>query len=342
MDQNGYSANLSFQQQLATAAQFSGPGTNYAFTHPAIASTSAYSPSTRTDQTQSGYFGGIMYPRPGSPYVATGTTTLQTSALDSRVAAVFTGSDPLTASTSGINSLTINFGAVGGARAVGRSAFIDDNIFGAIESAGAAAQINGVTLPASTNQANASELGLVSSATVTPSPTAFPGVGFCDCQYLKWGYWTGEINQANSTNTAATRSDRAFINTFVAGVPTGASDVATLAGQAVTASYSGHAIGSVANNGTSYVAAGNFNASYNFATKAGSLSISNFDGRNVTGAVGALTGSSYSGALSGQGTTGQFGGTFYGPMAANTGGNFAFRSTSATLYFASGIFAGKR
>lgn len=150
------------------------------------------------------------------------------------------------------------------------------------------------------------------------------------------------MDQVNSTNTAVTWSDRAFNDTFVAGVPTTASDIATLAGQAVTGSYSGHAIGSVVNSGSSYVAAGNFVATSNFVSQTGTLAINNFDGKNITGDVGSLAGPNYSGALDGAGVTGQFGGTFYGPMAADTGGNFAIRSTTASPYFASGIFAGKQ
>src|SRR5262249_30848134 len=154
----------------------------------------------------------------------------------------------------------------------------------------------------------------------------------CDCQYLQWGFWTGQLNQVNSTNTAITRSDRAFINTWLAGIPTSSADIATLAGQAVTGSYAGAAYGSVFNNGSSYIAAGNFNATYNFATQNGTFNISNFDGKSF-GASGpaplAASGNQnvYAGALTGTGLTGQFAGSFYGPQAANTGGTFAVRNT---------------
>jgi hypothetical protein len=172
---------------------------------------------------------------------------------------------------------------------------------------------------------------------------AVQGVNFCDCQFLKWGYWTGQLNQVNSTNTAVTRSDRAFINTFVAGVPTSTSDLVSLAGQAVIGNYSGQAVGSVFNNGASYVSVGNFNGQYNFATQAGNVAITNFDGKNFSSGTGImpLSSANYSGSLNGSGVSGQFAGTFYGPQAANTGGNFAVRSTTTTPYFASGIFAGK-
>jgi hypothetical protein len=343
VDQNTYTTSDTFQQQLATASQFNGSNTNYAFNHPAVATgLPSTVPASRTTQTQTGYFGGVMYPRPGNPYVAAGNATMQTNATTNRVAVNFTGADPFTPSTSGINSLAINFGNVAG-QSFARTAFIDDRVFGAAESPDTRSQINGTGLPLPTQEANAPLLGLVSSDTVPIPNGAIQGVNFCDCQFLKWGYWTGQLNQVNSTNTAITRSDRAFINTFVVGTPTSTADIASLAGQAVTGNYSGHAVGSVFNNGASYVSAGTFNGQYNFATQVGSVTISNFDGKTFSGSGPApLTGANYSGTLNGSGVTGGFNGTFYGPQAANTGGGFAVRSTTTTPYLASGIFAGKR
>src|SRR5205823_4828564 len=75
-------------------------------------------------------------------------------------------------------------------------------------------------------------------------------------------------------------------NPWLAGVPTSTADIASLAGQAVTGNYSGSAFGSVFNNGSSYLAAGNFNGQYNFATQTGSVAITNFDGRNFSSPVG--------------------------------------------------------
>jgi hypothetical protein len=42
------------------------------------------------------------------------------------------------------------------------------------------------------------------------------------------------------------------------------------------------------------------------------------------------------------GITGSINGSFYGPMAAETGGNFNFRTTAGLTYLTSGIFAAKR
>jgi hypothetical protein len=111
--------------------------------------------------------------------------------------------------------------------------------------------------------------------------------------------------------------------------------------------FTGNALGSVSNNGANYLAAGGFTNTYNFGTQTGTVAISNFDNRNFSGPVtaAAFAGrtSSYAGNLSGSGVTGAVQGTFFGPGAAETGGNFAVQSLPGVpTYLASGIFAGKR
>ena len=100
------------------------------------------------------------------------------------------------------------------------------------------------------------------------------------------------------------------------------------------------------NNGASYLASGGFNASYNFATQNASFGITNFDGKNfaASGRV-PLSGANYSANFAGSasGFAARINGTFYGPMAAETGGSFALQAVPGTTpYLASGIFAGKR
>ena len=83
-----------------------------------------------------------------------------------------------------------------------------------------------------------------------------------------------------------------------------------------------------------YVAAGGLNATYNFGTRVGSFAVNNYDGRSLalTGTP-TTSGASYKiGITSVPGIAGSFSGSFYGPVAANTGGNFNFHT----------IFAAKR
>ena len=96
------------------------------------------------------------------------------------------------------------------------------------------------------------------------------------------------------------------------------------------------------NSGASYLASGGFTNTYNFGNHTGAFTISNFDGKTVSGTVNGL-GAGYSGALSGSGLTGSANGSFFGNLPGNpateTGGNFALHGPA---YLASGIFAGHR
>ena len=117
-----------------------------------------------------------------------------------------------------------------------------------------------------------------------------------------------------------------------------------LAKQGAVGNYSGHLIGSVFNNGAQYLAAGGLNASYNFGTNVGSFSVVNYDGRSFT-AKGSpvISGATYKfGITNVQGLAGSINGSFYGPLAAETGGNFNFHTTVGQTYLTSGIFAAKR
>jgi len=287
----------------------------------------------------SGSFGGIMYPNIvgsalGSPYPVTGSATVSTNATSNRLAATLSGSDPLTSSSSGITNLVVNFGSLTGNN-FARSTFINDNVFAAAENPTAASQINSTSLPTFSSGSNLyPRLGLVSSGTVSNS--LLPN-GLCQqCQFLQWGYWTGVLETPNAAGTAAVRQDAAHINTWVAGMPS-----ITLPAAGI-GTFSGNALGSVVSGGASYLAAGGFTNSYNFGTHTGTVMISNFDSKTVTGTVNGVN-AGYSGTLSGSGVSGPVNGTFFGNLAGNpateTGGNFALQGSS---YLASGIFAGKR
>ena len=105
-----------------------------------------------------------------------------------------------------------------------------------------------------------------------------------------------------------------------------------------TGSYSGTAIGSVFNNGTRYTASGNFNETFNFASRTGTLNISSFDGADYTGGITG-SGPSFTGNLAGPlGRRGLVDGSFFGPLAADVGGRFSVQSGSGPTYLASGIF----
>jgi len=236
--------------------------------------------------------------------------------------------------TGGVSSVKMQFGPAS-------SAFIDDNIYGAAESqtGPAPAAVNGRLAQA--------QLYLLSSGAALP-PTSLlpPGSSYCQCQYLQWGYWGGDITTANAGLGNTPRIDRGNINFWTAGHITPAADIDKLAGQGAVGNYTGHLIGSVFNSGAQYVAAGGLNAIYNFGTRMGSLNITNYDGNTFTVSNPMVSGTgkytfSFSRAITQQGRSiaGAFNGSFYGPMAAETGGNFRFQTTAGPTYLTSGIFA---
>ena len=308
----------------ASEVALTGLPTNYGFTQPVTAtSVPAGVGATRTSQTLTGYFGGVMTASPpAQPYTITGTTSLSTDAASNRVAATLI-SDPLASATGGVK---MQFGPAS-------SAFIDDNIYGAAESqtGSAPATVNGKLAQA--------QLYLLSSGAALP-PTSLlpPGSSYCQCQYLQWGYWGGDIT-TNASGVTALRTDRGNINFWTAGPVTPAADINKLAAQNATGSYTGHMIGSVFNNGAQYVAAGGVAATYHFGNQTGSFSVINYDGHNFTTMGKPITqGANYKfGITDVPGITGTIKGSFYGPMAAETGGNFAFRT--GPTYLTSGIFA---
>jgi len=337
LDQNGYSLALNRQPGTASEVPLGGAGTTYGFAQPVTpTSLPANVGTSRTTQNLNGFFGGLMYSTAtgAAPvYAVNGTTAIQTSAANSNLRANFAGSDPF-----GTNSVVLNFGSsLNGTRV--NSTFIDDSRYTAIENQFTPSQVNGTNVQLNGDPTQASRIALVSSG-VVPTSSLLPN-GLCQsCQFLQWGYWTGELATPDASGTVAARLDRAHINTFIAGSPTPAGDINTLASQNVTGSYAGNALGSVLNNGASYLANGSFAMTYNFSAQNGSVAINNFDGRNLTSSAVVGKSNTFTGGLSWNGVTGQLNGQFFGPAAIETGGNFAIRGGPS--YLASGIFAGKR
>ena len=309
------------QTSLASEVPLSGTTTNYGFNQPATTTPlpSGVGSTSRTTQTQTGYFGGIMNTTAqAQPYAITGATSVSTNAATNSVAASFTTDQPVVSATGAPSQ--IQFGG-----AAANSAFINDSIYGAAES-----------------QPQSNQLYFVSQGAAPPPNSLLPAnTSYCICQYLQWGYWGGDIT---SSTGGVSRIDRGGINFWVAGQPTPNTDINNLAAQGATGSYSGHLIGTVFNNGQQYVAAGGLNATYQFGTQMGSFSVNNYDGRSFATPLGKvpLNGANYTAGInnpSGQPISGAFNGSFYGPSAANTGGNFNFHTTAGPTYLTSGIFA---
>ncbi|HTV89421.1 MAG TPA: FecR domain-containing protein [Stellaceae bacterium] len=328
----------------ATETALSGATTSYGFAQAALpTAVPSGVGANRTTQALSGYFGGLMYTnaQPTTPYILTGNAQISTDAVGNRVQATLSGAAQSPAA--GVTAITMNFGGLTG-DAGSREAFIDNNTFAALESASTPQQI---TIDETTSNPSG-QLFLVSSGATTNPATGqsavaalLPNGTLCQCQYLQWGYWGGSLTTADN-ETGSPRIDAGNINTWVAGSMTPLADMQSLETQGASFTYTGAALGSVFNNGASYLAGGGFTGTYNFGTQSGSFAISNFDGHNfaVSGAA-PLSGATYSFSGTANGFSGSVNGAFYGPQAAETGGNFAFHSVVPGInYLASGTFAG--
>jgi hypothetical protein len=232
------------------------------------------------------------------------------------------------------NSLALNFGSLSGFSSAS-SAFIDDTRFGASESPSSTpSTFNGTP-------ATSARLFMVSSGTL--GSVTIDGVQLCTCEYLKWGYWSGDVAGSNAQGQIV--YSRAHLATWVAGDLATAGDIAAVEAQNLgTVTFNGSIVGNVVNNGASYVAAGNFVHDWNFNTRQGSvLSGSSFDGMALAGSATSANGRDISGTLSvTNGATGPYNGSFFNSptvKAAAMAGKFTM---SGGNYVAAGTFAAQR
>ncbi len=178
-------------------------------------------------------------------------------------------------------------------------------------------------------------LSSISSTSVQP----------CACS-TQWGFWSA-INGA-SNNGQLVFEDQGVLLLWVAGTPTLAGTLPVTG----TATYTGHAIASIANGAnpgaTSYLAAGALSATANFATKMGTVSITGLDGTNYTGtAVQGAAPVTFAGSLAGNngGRTATLAGSFFQgtgltPAYSEIGGSLILNGNNS--YLGSGIFLGRK
>jgi hypothetical protein len=315
---------------------------NYQFLQPAIpTAVPGFATGRQSTGTINGWLGGVMTREAidgkGSPfsYALSGATTIKTDASDLQMRAMLAGGDPLTPGESGIrtkNGMVLQFGSLQPGFTQARQAFIDDSLFAALESPTTPSKVDGIPVPFT-----GSNLYLV-TATAAPATALLPN-GLCACQFLQWGYWGGEIDTAAHGDTSA-RVDVGQVNSWVAGPLT--QDIQALKEMGATGSYRGNLFGSVDNNGAKYLASGGLSAFYNFGTQRGSFSVIKYDGRfsfAVSG-LAPLSGANYEFGIKSHGLLGGVFGSFFGPGAIETGGNFVFRTTTGN-YFTSGIFGAR-
>ena len=222
-------------------------------------------------------------------------------------------------------------GAFGsGSSSSGNSVFVDDEHFAAVDRATLSSSMGGTI-------AVGESLYMFSAGTDGGSPSA----DVCTCKYLQWGNWGGQMDTASST-------ERVHLAFWVAGLM---SDYTTIAGVTGTATYEGHAAGTVNNSGSIYQAMGALSMTVDFGNPiASTTSITGFDGGSFsgTGLIISAAGSgqavfnnsaSLTGAGGQAGRTASITGGFVaggGDPAAELAGRF---TVTGTDYDAAGIIA---
>ena len=181
------------------------------------------------------------------------------------------------------------FGTDGtGSQDEGHGTYVDTRIFGAV-----GARRNG----SNDSQSGSSIISTVSGHTLAQdglmmatsdavnAATLFPNVRFCTCDYTRWGFWSANTSWVDGAGGAVV-SNSSNLNLWVTGLPTSAANMPTTG----SATYSGHVIANISNNGSQYLAASNMSSQVNFGTGAASLNVSNLDGYQYTGTRAATPG----------------------------------------------------
>jgi hypothetical protein len=154
---------------------------------------------------------------------------------------------------------------------------------------------------------------------------------------LKWGFFFGD------TKTTAGQREHVHLGTWIAGKILDIEQVKALKG---TASYSGHSIGNVFNNGSLYTAVGSFNNQWDFDKRTGTVQM-DFDKMKYQGATMIKDNSNiFTGTLSAPSAPARSGalqGSFVAPAnptpAAVMGG---FAIAEGNTYRAAGTFGAEQ
>jgi len=177
----------------------------------------------------------------------------------------------------------------------------------------------------------------------TADDAIMAGTTECTCAFLEWGYWGTKLSYDDTGGVldgANSRKDAFHLGTWVAGDVTNAADLPTSG----SASYVGHAAGSVVNNGAQYLAAGDFRMTVDFARRTGSANITNFDGRTFGADLTERAvdiGNQFSGNLAGSSGSGSINTSVVGGPSSNYQGVIGNFNAVDGSWSASGIVAGE-
>ncbi len=274
-----------------------------------------------------------------------------------RVQASFSGAD-----MDSSYAATIVFGSLSGLGENGSSAYVGD-LDGEVPlfAARSEHETGSFTLAGTMPQDATQEVvGAMFSSGVAPvdgsggfipeNPDGSPKFKLCKCEYMTWGWWGGVAGYA-SAGTGTEEEVEFHLATWVAGETPDTASFDMLEQNGVTASYQGHVIADVRNEGAAYIAAGKFTHSWDFAQGAGNVTVEHFDEANIgsatmTGSAAATSGANFSGNFAGGGFSGAYDGSFFGATDGTTapggmGGRVVIQNDAAT-YQGVGTFAADR
>ena len=316
---------------------------------------------TRTTRLMDGYTGGVIeeFNSSGLP-VSSGTTLfwtlgvldmsnsnpvpgnvdVDTNASTNKVH-VHNGENP--ESTPGSLLFRAHLGDTLENTTTGRSAFIDDLNFGAVDTPSALQTIKGMTPTevehgmATVNSAGASNFGVTSP---------------CTCSFLDWGVWSANFIQSSI------QQDRIHLAGWVSGE---LSELGSLTGQigsetGTAVIYTGHMYGTVKTVISSlthiYQASGTYKNTWNFAADTGKVQLINFDGlatfnsANISNATALANEREFTVfSLTNDTHNAQVRGSFVKSSTDNVAGqmgDFHILNISGPIYKAAGIFTAQK
>ena len=322
-------------------------GTDYFSPTLAIKTASSATPaSSRTGQSMNGFVGGLVEQRDSAGNFTTRTlgtstalptdVTIRTDSASNRAEATIGVRQFDGASTFAIFRLGgINVGRSG------QSAFIDDQTYAMRDRTS-----GGVTTSVAVGSTTSTGPDVVSRTVMAsygaaPVPGFFAGQGVtpCACEFMTWGWWSGDVNYASSSPYNPGGRDRINLATYVAGTLTSTIQLPTTG----TATYTGHAIGNVQNGANAYVAAGTYTNAWNFGAQTGAVTIGNFDGVTYSGTASLVTGSvQFNGSIAGAGRTGSVTGAFFSSPTVPAHGQAGSFGITGSGYKAAGTFAAQK
>ncbi|WP_269583252.1 FecR domain-containing protein [Roseibium sp. Sym1] len=250
--------------------------------------------------------------------------------------------EDITVSNKEVKDYLIAFGEQSGS---GQSVFIDADTYAAVETVDGA----GTVLVTYDEDSIAPKTGttpqsyLIANTLVEDADAALlADKTQCTCAFLEWGYWGAKVEASDAALAEGDRFDTFHIGTWVAGDVTNSADLPTTG----SATYAGHAVGNVVNGTAQYLAAGDFSMSLDFAKRAGTATISNFDDRTMSAIITEQTvdqGNLFSGPLTAPGSlNGDINTSLVsGPVSNNQGVIGDFHAVQGT-WSAVGIVAGEK